>query len=111
MPEPRLHQRVDEEVDEHRHEGGAGDGEDPGDNDALAPDPPDGADAADGADAEDGTGDRVGGGDRDAADLGEAEDGEGGGGLGAKTADGREAGDARAHRLDDAPAAEDGAQG
>src|SRR4051794_16004920 len=66
-----LHQRlkaeVNQQVADRGHEGGAGDGEDPREHDALAPDPSDGADALGGADAEDRASDGVGGGDGDAA--------------------------------------------
>src|SRR5437870_4736781 len=92
------------------HGGGAGDGEDPGGDDALAPDPTDGACPAAAADAKDGAGDGVSGGDGDAHVSG-GNDGGGGGGFRTEAADGCEAGDARSKRSNDAPAAEHGAGG
>src|SRR5205085_2403608 len=91
------------------HGGGAGDGENPGDDDALAPDPADGADAFGGADAENCAGDGVSGG-KGNAEVGGGDDGAGGGGFGAESPDGLEAGDPRAEGFDDSPAAEHGAQ-
>src|SRR5438105_1983373 len=95
---------MNEQIADAGHKGGAGDGEHPGGDDALAPNPADGADALRGADAEDRAGDGVGGADGDLGDGGE-DDGGGGGGLGGKAADRLEPRDPRAHRLDDAPAA------
>src|SRR5438128_8393729 len=102
----RLKCPADDQVGDAGHEGGAGDGENPGDEDALAPNPADGADALGGADAENRAGDGVGGGDGDAVNFGEAEEGDGGGAFGAEAADGLKAGDGMAEGFDDAPAAE-----
>src|SRR5258706_12802111 len=95
----RLEGPADDQVGDAGHEGGAGDGEDPGDEDAFAPDPADRADALGGADAENGAGDGVRGGDGDAADFGECEDGRGGGRFRAEAADGLEARDGVAERF------------
>src|SRR5260370_701274 len=89
-------------------EGGAGDGEDPGEDDAARYTPADGGKAAGSADADDGAGDGVGGADGD-AEMGGAHQGESAGGFGGKSAEGGEIGDALAHGLDDAPAAGHGA--
>src|ERR1043165_614124 len=98
-----------DEEEERGDEAGAGDREYPGPDDAARHAPLDRGEAARRADADDGAGDGVSGRDVDARerDVGE---GECRARLGAEAADRLELGDARAHRLDDAPAARKRAQ-
>src|SRR5689334_22229738 len=102
-----FHEDRNDDVGHRGDEGGAGDGENPGHDDALTPDPADGADGFGGADAQDRAGDGVGGGDGDLGEGGE-DDGGGGGGFSAEAADGLKLGDVGAHGFDDAPSAEHG---
>src|SRR5207248_10307618 len=92
------------------HESRAGNGEHPGDDDALAPDPADRAHALGRADAENRAGDGVSGGDGHAVDFREAEERDGGRAFGAEAADGLEAGDGVAEGLHDSPSAKERAQ-
>src|SRR6267142_1953921 len=96
--------------DARAEEGGAGNGEDPGENDTTRHTPADGGEAASSADADNGAGDGVRGADRDAEFCGGKER-DGAGGLGREAAERIELGDALAHGFDDAPAASHGAAG
>src|SRR5256885_6564975 len=91
-------------VDARADQGGAGDGEDPGHDDAARNAPTNGGEPTRGADADDCAGDGVRGADRNAEER-VADDGEATGGFGGEASEGRELGDALAHGLDDAPAA------
>src|SRR5258707_10273525 len=94
--------------DDSADQGGAGDGEDPGPDDAAGDAPADGSEAAGSAYSDDGAGDGVSSADRDAEDRVHYEC-EAAGSFRGESAEGRQLGDALAHGLDDAPAAGHGA--
>ena len=85
-------------VDARADQGRARDGEDPGDNDATRDAPTNGGKATRGADADNGASDRVRCTDGN-AELGVHDEREAAGGLRSESAEGRELGDALAHRL------------
>jgi len=89
-------------------EGGTGDGEDPGVDDAPGNTPADGGEATSSADADDGAGNGVGGADGNAED-GVGDNGQPAGSFRGEATEGNELGDALAHGLDDAPSASHGA--
>src|SRR5579872_4045973 len=101
-------------VNEHEgrsgNQGGSGDGEDPGPDDASGDAPADCGKTIDGADAHDGAGDGVRGADGDAGQGG-AEQSDGAGAFGTESAERFQLGDLLSHGVDDAPSAEVGAGG
>jgi len=103
-----IQERDEKMVDARADQGRARDGEDPGDNDATRDAPTNGGKATRGADADNGASDRVRCTDGN-AELGVHDEREAAGGLRSESAEGRELGDALAHRFNDAPAAGHGA--
>src|ERR1700675_702354 len=93
----------EKEMEGGAHDSGAGDGENPGPEDALGDAPAHGGDASRGADSGNGAGDDVGGADRDARAR-SADQRERGGGFRSEAAEWSELRNFLAHRLYDAPA-------
>ena len=92
-----------------RSRAAGGDGDEPGDDDVAGDAPAHRRGAPRGADAHDAAGDGVGGRDRD-AEPGRAEQHDRAAELGAGALARRDPGDLRAHRVDDPPAAQQGAE-
>ena len=93
-----------EAIESGTEEGGAGNGEDPGEHNAAGDAPANGGEASRRANTHDGAGDRMRRADGN-AEFRRAEQRQGPGGLRGKAAEGIELGDALSHGFDDAPAA------
>src|SRR6266705_3433659 len=103
-----MEQRLEEMENSGAEEGGSGNGEDPGEDDATGNPPAHGGKAAGGADADDGARNGVRGADRDAK-VCRSDEGESACGFRGEAAEGIELGDALAHGFDNAPTTSHGA--